>query len=155
MNMVTKFFHEMFHPHCPECAAEKLQAIDLKYEAKACLTCEALRLELAKAHDLNRQLLDSMLKKDEEEPKINTAELKPILPNRHLPFNMRKQMLMAEDRRAAQALAELNRSNQTTVRSTSSNVEDEVNKDLTNELEEALDIAESSRVAESGMRGVK
>ena len=62
---------------------------------------ERLRLE-------NDKLLNAILEKPKvvEEKQIDTSELKPIMPGKHLPWAMRRQMLEAEDREKARLMKE-------------------------------------------------
>lgn len=138
--------------------------LEIRAEAKAkaientvCLTCEALKLELAKAHDLNNELIRNITHpvKTEEKP-IDIENLKPILPARHLTFGMRKQMLEAEDRRKAAILRERESENKTvTVDETkipAASASTEVDSNLTAELEAELDVVAQERESQSGQR---
>jgi hypothetical protein len=97
MNRLTKFFHEMWNPHCEHC-------MELAREDKICSSCEILKSSLATLTDENRRLMSVITNKPEKtEPVQDTRELKPVMP-RNLPFSMRRQMLEAEDRAAAKLL---------------------------------------------------
>lgn len=97
MNRLTKFFHEMWHPHCDHCE-------ELAREAKICQSCETLRANITTLTYENQKLLAAVTKQPEpEQPVRDTRELKPVMP-RMMPFSMRRQMLEAEDRAAAKLL---------------------------------------------------
>lgn len=133
----------------------KNEALAKELEIDFCPTCEALKLELAKAHDMNRVLLSSITNpKQPEEKAINIEELKPIVPARHQTFTMRRQMMQAEDRRKADALRRQEEESRTVVKNESEipSVKTEVDSNLTAELEAELDIVNKEREAQSGKR---
>lgn len=159
MNKIVKFFHELRNPHCPHCLAEAEAERELKREAIVCQSCENLKLELAKAHDLNRELISTITHPRQAEEKIpDIKEFKPITPQRHLTFAMRKQMLEAEDRRKAQILREqaaeskVEVKNDREITSPTTEASTEVDSDLTNQLELELDVVSNERNAQSGVR---
>lgn len=140
--------------------------LEIKAEAKAkaientvCQTCEALKLELAKAHDRENELLKAITHpvKTEEKP-IDIENLKPILPTRHQTFTMRRQMLQAEDRRRADALrrhvedSTNSVRNESKVESPTTEASTEVDSNLTAELEAELDVVAKEREEQSGHR---
>lgn len=92
------FFHKLFNPHCPHC-------LDLERENKVCQSCETLKLEMARLRDENLRLLELLLRKPIEEPEPNTSELRP-LPNlnKHISWNVKRQMLEAEDKARAKLI---------------------------------------------------
>ncbi len=69
-----------------------------------CQSCEALKLEIARLHDQNNRLIEGILEKPEPEKPMDTRDLKPILPQRHLNWNSRRQMLEEADRDKARAM---------------------------------------------------
>jgi hypothetical protein len=73
---------------------------------KVCQSCETLKVQLAIANDEKRQLLNTILSSvtpiREPVTAINYEKLSPKATT----WNVRKQMLEAEDRKAAQILAE-------------------------------------------------
>jgi len=95
-----KWLHHLLNPHCSDC---QLAAA----ENKVCVSCETLKMQLSIANIERRQMLESILamsKPTEVQsapPQINLKEApKPIS------WNVRKQMLEAEDRKQAIVLAE-------------------------------------------------
>ncbi len=128
--------------------------MQLVEEQTACKSCEVLKLELAKAHDEYRELFSHLTKKPEPEPKPDMENMKPITPNRHLSFAVRKQMLEAEDRAKARILRANEEANKVPVKmqGQSESASTEVDSDLTNQLELDLDIASQEREAQSGIR---
>ncbi len=132
----------------------KRAKFEMEREAAICKSCENLQLELAKAHELNNTLLKNITTKPIEEPKINMTELKPITPSRHLPFNVRRQMMETEDRRRAAILREQELENRKPVPDETKipSASTEVDSSLTAELEVELDVAADERTAQSGVR---
>lgn len=132
----------------------RLAMFQLEQERAVCKSCENLQIELAKAHELNNTLLKNITAKPIEEKKIDISELKPITPPRHLSFQVRRQMMEAEDRRRAAILREQGLQNsipvpdETKIPSAST----EVDSNLTAELEKELDIVSDERNAQSGVR---
>lgn len=104
MNKVGLWFHQLFNPHCSHCALLLEEERERKAESKVCDTCEVLKSELAQAHNQIRELQSVLIHPTKtEEPRINTSELKPILPSR-IPWKVRQQMLEKEDRHAAELI---------------------------------------------------
>lgn len=82
----------------------------IKRDNKVCESCEILKHELEMVRLENRQLLDRILEKPKIEEPTRTEGLKPIVPT-HIPWNVRRNMLEAEDRRKAQLLKEVSKLN--------------------------------------------
>jgi hypothetical protein len=97
----------------------------IRRENRTCNTCEVLRLENARLLQENSKLIDRILEKPEVIKQEEQKEFKPILP-RHTSWNVRKQMLEAEDRRKAQLLKQQE-------------------KISTEDLEKELDVVEKER----------
>lgn len=81
-------------------------------ESRVCESCETMKLELARVHELNNRLLDNLTRKPEEPEAPQPTEFKPIIP-KSTPWNVRRQMLEAEDR--AKARIERERSKESAV----------------------------------------
>jgi hypothetical protein len=96
MSLAT-WIHHLLEPHCAEC---QLAA----QESKVCVSCETLKMQLAIANDEKRQLLSSILSKPAEapSPQVDPEHLKPKM----MTWNVRRQMLEAEDRKKAAVIAE-------------------------------------------------
>lgn len=78
--------------------------IKSEYEKpKFCESCETLKLQLSIANEEKKQLLNRLLEKPEPEQRPDVSELKPI-QTAQVPWNVRRQMLEAADRRRAQDL---------------------------------------------------
>lgn len=91
MNFIAKFFHEFANPHCSHCEGDKI-----------CQSCETLKEQLAAANIEKNKLLDLILEKNKvvnEEPakEIDYQSVKP----KYIPWNVRKELLEAEDRERA------------------------------------------------------
>ena len=95
---MTNWFHRLFNPHCPHCYEEQL-------ERSHCNTCQVLQLELASVKQERDKLLQRILNPPTESTmsKDDIDELKPILP-KAIPWNVRRQMLEAEDREKARLM---------------------------------------------------
>jgi hypothetical protein len=91
---MTNWFHKFLNPHCPHCVEER-------EDSKVCSSCETLRQQLAFANINNEKLMNRLL----EKPPVETPqEFKEISKPRNLPWNLRKQMLEAEDRERAKLI---------------------------------------------------
>jgi hypothetical protein len=94
------WLHHLFNPHCRECqlAAE---------ENKVCQSCETLKMQLSIANHEKEQMLATILSLSQPQtaapsPQVDFEKLKPRMTT----WNVRKQMLEAEDREKAKILAE-------------------------------------------------
>jgi hypothetical protein len=128
------WLHHLFNPHCAECNEKS-------YEDKVCKSCETLKEQLAIANIEKRQMLESILSltakpaENQSSPPVDYEKLKPKM----MTWNVRRQMLEAEDRKAAQVLAEQRKNK-------------DVEKDI-EELEKEVGIAHDIPRGESG--GIK
>lgn len=82
------FFHRLFNPHCEHCREER-------QETKVCSSCETLRQQLEIANHEKEKLLERILEKPE--PEVNTQPI-PVTQAKNIPWNVRRQLLEAEDR---------------------------------------------------------
>lgn len=76
------------------------EAIRINHEReKVCENCEYLKLQLEKAQLLNKELIDKLTKQET----VNVVQEKvPVdLKPRNIPWNVRRQILEADDRKAA------------------------------------------------------
>lgn len=73
-------------------------------EPLPCSSCEVLKMQLALANEDREKLLDLILRKNEpiveEKKEVDLAALKP----KHIPWNVKRQMLESEDRERARLL---------------------------------------------------
>ncbi len=111
--------------------------LEIKNEFKPkCETCDVLRIQLEHANYEKQQLLNQILHplrtEAPEEPK---EDLKPILPKKHLSWPVRRQMLEATDRRAAQLM---------------NDKKIEIKKESIEELEKELKIVQIEREEKKG-----
>lgn len=89
--------------------------IDQERDLNVCQSCEALKLEMARLHDQNNELISSLTKPiNQQEAKVDTSELKPISP-RSMPWGVRRQMLEAEDRAKAKIMRDQQKERQEAV----------------------------------------
>ena len=89
------WLHRLFNPHCPHC-------FDLDLENKHCATCQVLQMELASVKQERDKLLNKLIFPTTEPVKYD-EDLKPIMP-KAVPWNVRRQMLEAEDRERAKLM---------------------------------------------------
>jgi hypothetical protein len=97
---LAHWFHHLINPHCPLCQEQD-------EEKKVCSSCETLKMQLAIANDEKRQMLNTILSfskpaENQSSPPVDYEKVKPKV----MTWNVRRQMLEAEDRKAAQVLAE-------------------------------------------------
>lgn len=95
------FFHRLFNPHCPDCRADRI-----------CESCETLRIEIARLRDENEKLLDRILEKPEVAEIRKAAPVMQQMP-KNVPWNVRRQMLEAEDRERAKILRQVEKADVT------------------------------------------
>lgn len=94
MSLAT-WLHHLMNPHCPDCQHDKV-----------CQSCETLREQLAFERDEKKKLLDSILeasKPKDDKTVADPSTYKPVKPT-FVPWNVRRQMLEAEDREKARIL---------------------------------------------------
>lgn len=102
MNRFLIWIHHFLNPHCEHCRNEKFES-----EVVVCHSCETLKTQLAIANNEKNQLLNTILsftRKPEESPSVivRPENVKPGM----MTWRVRKQMLEAEDKKAAELLAE-------------------------------------------------
>jgi hypothetical protein len=94
---LREWFYHKFDPHCPECEAKD-----------ECPTCEALKYQLEAANRQNEaltQAIVSLTKPAEPDVRLDSTGIQPILP-RVKNWSKRRQEIEANDRAAAQTLAQ-------------------------------------------------
>lgn len=98
MNAITKFFHQLFNPHCQHCHDEAR-------ENRECPNCEVLRQLLESERYDKKQLLEHVIAPREiiKEVFVNKEQPKPL--HRSVPWRIRQQELEKADREAASILA--------------------------------------------------
>lgn len=117
---MSNWFHRFFNPHCSHCAEERI-----------CQSCEVLKQQVEAANYQNNRLMDRLLEKPAPEvPRAPMEITKPV----NIPWNVRKQMLEAEDREKAKLMREAPKPIQT------------------EDLEKELDIVSQTRERESATK---
>lgn len=104
MNTFTKFFHELFNPHCKHCETARELEIEFASELKRCRSCEALERQVAVLNDQNRLLLDRIANPVESKPPAIIEEAVKPINRTKVPFSIIRQQLEAESRAKADAL---------------------------------------------------
>ena len=110
---MLKWIHQILNPHCPHCAAERKEAFEreqaLRLEQKEeikderiCPSCETLQKQLEIANHEKERLLDKLLERPEKP--IETGPPMQMTRPKTIPWNVRRQMLEAEDRKRAELL---------------------------------------------------
>jgi uncharacterized Zn finger protein (UPF0148 family) len=93
------WLHHLFNPHCPDCMV-------VAVENKVCNSCETLKVQLAIANDEKRQLLNTILSSVTPTREPVTALNYEKLAPKATTWNVRRQMLEAEDRERAKILSQ-------------------------------------------------
>jgi len=95
---MINIFHRFFNPHCEHCREER-------QEDSICQTCEVLTVQLARSNVEKDNLL-SQIERMANPPVLEetTNEVPEPLKPRVVPWAVRKSILEAEDRAAAQSL---------------------------------------------------
>jgi hypothetical protein len=91
---MVNWLHHLFNPHCPECQHDK-----------ECKSCDVLQAQVDRLTRENERLLETLLDKQKPEPVAVQTDFKE-LKQRHIPWNVRRQMLENEDREKARILKE-------------------------------------------------
>ena len=91
---MSNWIHRFFNPHCPHCKEEQ------EY-ARVCFSCETLRAQIEISRLENKRLLDRILV--EPTPAAPSQPMEPTRPI-NVPWNVRRQMLEAEDRERAKLM---------------------------------------------------
>lgn len=92
---MSNWFHRFFNPHCEHCHDEL-------EDSRVCQSCETLKQQLAEANHEKKLLFDRLL--NPSVPTIATEPERVITRPTTIPWNVRKHMLEAEDRKQAQLL---------------------------------------------------
>jgi hypothetical protein len=93
---MATWVHRLFNPHCEHCKEER-------EDSRICSSCETLRLQLEISNSEKRQLLERILEKPVVVNSTGPVEMtKPM----NVPWNVRRQMLEAEDRVKARLMRE-------------------------------------------------
>lgn len=103
-----KWLHKLLHPHCDQCREEEIERLERERESRICNTCEMLRNQVQLLYEERDKLLDRLLNSQvqKEESKVDTSNIKMRLPSNFIPWRVKRQMLEAEDKRAASLLKE-------------------------------------------------
>lgn len=119
---LTKWFHHLFNPHCPDCV-----------EADRCESCEVFRQLLESERHEKNKLIDQIIEltKPEQVIEVKKSVDDKIPINANMTWKVRRQILEQEDRTRAKVLAE-QKLNQ-------------IKPLTTEELEEQLGISDSDR----------
>ena len=84
-----EWLHHLLNPHCPECESKKV-----------CQTCDYLKQQLEIERQFNKVLFEKLTNKPTESVPINEP-VPPAQMPKHIPWRVQKQMLEADDRKAA------------------------------------------------------
>lgn len=103
MNIIN-WFHHLLNPHCEHCK-------DIAEDSKVCKSCETLTHQLEIANFEKKQLLQAVLDNQKPVPEQTNlaATRQPASIKNNISWAVRKQMLEAEDRKAASLRNEANK----------------------------------------------
>lgn len=108
MNPITKFFHEMLNPHCPDCIKERLEKLEqeeLNREvANVCQSCESLKMQLSIINQQNEKLLNKLVSTNEIKNEVTNEPPRIVQTMKYIPFAVKRQQLEQEAREKALAL---------------------------------------------------
>lgn len=120
------WIHRLFNPHCPHCKEEQ-------EESKVCQSCEQLKSLLEQSNYERKELLAKLLNKMDPTsvpPVLNDDDEERKQPLRkNIPWNVRRQMLEAEDREKARSMRNAAKPDKPTIITTDSSV-DELEKEI-------------------------
>jgi hypothetical protein len=88
------WIHRLFNPHCENC-------LD-------CKSCQTLQIQLEIANQEKNRLLDCIIRMSEppvaySQETVSKEPIQPIMPH-HIPWQMKRNMMEAEDRIKARTL---------------------------------------------------
>lgn len=93
---MLKWIHQLFNPHCVHCREELI-------ESKQCNSCDTLIRQLDIKTNECEVLLNKLINPSVKEV-VETGPVQMTRPTRNLTWNVRRQMLEAEDRKKAELL---------------------------------------------------
>lgn len=94
MNFISKFFHQLKHPHCSECIAET-----------HCHNCDTLRELLEAERADKRRILEELIAPKVVEKIVEVEKRAKQEPLRaHMPWRVQQQLLEREDAATAAIL---------------------------------------------------
>jgi hypothetical protein len=85
------WLHRFLHPHCQHCI-----------DARACQSCDVLKIELERTCRERDKLLDTILNKDKPQPRPELTNIQPV--TRQVPWHIKRQQLEQADREEAAKL---------------------------------------------------
>lgn len=94
----------IFSSECKTCEVLKDQLRVERERVKECPTCESLRTQLERVQAENTRLMNHIINPPKLEGRTEAPETPLPIPPKTLPWNIRRQMLEAEDRRKAEIL---------------------------------------------------
>lgn len=104
------WLHHLFNPHCHICEKIEQEKFDFKrdrFQASLdCRSCENLKMELARAHRLNEELIDKITQKPsvEDRPVELSDEVQRVIKT---PWKVKRQLLEEADAHKARIEKEL------------------------------------------------
>ena len=89
---------------CKTCEVLKEQLAHERQRSTECPTCESLRTQLERVQAENQRLMNHLLNPPKPEERTGPPKVPEPIPPRTIPWNVRRQMLEAEDREKARIL---------------------------------------------------
>lgn len=154
MNKLTKFFHELWNPHCEHCLIiEETKQAHVEESAR-CRSCESYERQIAVLQEQNSNLVNKIINPNPmfQQPQVTEIQPKPLRRG-PVPFAVIRQSLESESRAAVAAAKnaavpdapKVNESKEIEIKT-------EQNYESVSELEELVKNAAVSRTAETGTR---
>lgn len=119
MHKLVTWLHHIFNPHCDACAMEQL-------ELNHCKSCSILQQQLERANYEKDLLLRNLLHKPEVPVQMNTDDLVPVRPSKHVPWVVKRRELEENDRATAKVQREFDENQKSAVRTTIEALEKEI-----------------------------
>ena len=89
---------------CKTCEVLKEQLAHERKRVEECPTCESLRTQLERVQAENARLMNHIINPPQPETPTEAPQMPQPIPPRTVPWNIRRQMLEAEDREKAKIL---------------------------------------------------
>jgi len=97
---MISWLHKLLNPHCPHCKADE-------EDNRVCQSCETLKMQLAIVNAEKQRMLEALLDKPKPNIEPQKVEIPQEVKPRMMTWNMRRQMLEAEDKKTAEIMRKI------------------------------------------------